>query len=122
MNKKTFKDFIKTMKDTGDRENVRNNNHYIEINECIESLTKYLNQQWSFTSDEHKAYKKILPILFCLKKVKLQHEPIQLTINELLFYLEMYGDKDLIIYSWTNFQIKFASIVLINLFIDKMKQ
>lgn len=113
-----FEHFITKLKSCAQDRKIHLNNDLVEITRYINKLINFLEYEWSFTMDHHKAYKKMLPVLFAIKKTKLFHEPIKISINDLLLFLEYYGDRDLKEWIWTNHQIRFVSITLINAFED----
>lgn len=116
MTRRTFNDFCLALRIEADRMKIRDNNHFIDINRYIKLIIEYLNSEWNFTCDEFKVYSKLLPIIFCLKKLKIELEPLNLTINSLIYYLRQYQDADLTIRPWTNFHITFVSRLLLNIF------
>lgn len=119
MRVKRFNDFLKYFKEEADKQKLRSNIKFVEINNYIRSIINYLNRYWSFTSDELKGYNKILPMIFYLKALKLRLEPINLTINGFLFYFDLCKDNDLISSPWSDFQIKFVCNVLLTVFKEK---
>lgn len=119
MRVKRFGDFLKYFREEADKQMLRSDFQFIEINDYIRSIIKYLNQYWSFTEDEFKGYSKILPIIFYLKTLKQQLEPIDLTINGFLFYFDLCKDNDLTSLPWSDFQIKFVCKVLLTVFREK---
>lgn len=119
MKVKRYSDFLKCFKEEADKQKLRSNIQFVEINIYIRSIINYLNQYWSFTGDELKGYSKILPIIFYLKVLKLQLEPIDLTINGFLFYFSHCKDNDLTNLPWNDFQIKFVCKVLLIVFKEK---
>lgn len=119
MRVKRFSDFLKYFEAEADKQKLRSNIQFIEINNYIHSVINYLNRYWSFTSDELKGYSKILPIIFYLKALKLRLEPIDLTINGFLFYFNHCKDDDLTSSPWSDFQIKFVCKVLLTVFKEK---
>lgn len=119
MTDKYFGDFLQHFEAECDKEGIRDNSFFVEISEFIHCIVDYLNEYLNVGTDILKGYKKILPVLFCLKAVKRQLHPIKITINGLIHYLTVCDDEDIIEFSWSNYQIEIVSKIIITCFKEK---